>query len=101
MPTKWSFFWRSCSQLFRGTALPQKTWVASTGVPKVGEGHWVAGVLEKVGRLSGRGRLFAGRLESQGSYANVTRSPSSVPFYPFLGEGSPTKIGYRKRAPFF
>ena len=27
--------------------------------------------------------------------------PPVVPFYPFLGEGSPTKIDYRKRVPLF
>ena len=38
-----------------------------------------------------------------GSYVGCSGKDGllGLPFYPFLGEGSPTKIGYRKRVPLF
>ena len=43
------------------------------------------------------------RKKSRGPETGVssTRSPSSALSHPFLGEGFPTKIDYRKRVPLF
>ena len=51
-----------------------------------------------------RARLCAEAAQSSDGASGVVEAslgPPVVPFYPFLGEGAPTKIDYRKKAPLF
>ena len=68
---------------------------------KVGYGKLVSSSLAaKEYQLRGERPIEPTHLEPDGWLGLVSHLPS-VPFYPFFEEGSPTKIGYRKRVPLF
>ena len=69
-----------------------------------GLSHWFRGRLSPTGQPCYRSPLHPpppSTPPTQLASFNVPRSPSSALSHPFLGEGSPTKIDYKKKVPVF
>ena len=114
-PQNWLLFFRfaleacNCRRAF-GTMI-----LASPLPPQVvgGTSTWLCGFLEGkppiglVMRNPAKSSCLAHGCTFRRSSAEQHKShlrhlgPPAVPFYPFVGEGSPTKIDYRKRVPLF